>query len=367
MKSRYCLIIILLSVCAFRPAHVLAVSLKVLTINVWSGLDYIGTLKMGEYESASQRNVRFQSLVAQVKEISPDLIFVQEANPVASYAADLAAAFSMVEIHQVVNGGIKVGSVGIPTNLKEGLVILTRPGLSLQKMGAWKLSGSPGIHSDILSFHLEEAVLALVGKIKVGEGDFFLINVHLVAAPRMPEDMDSFRKSVLGKGKISGTGFNRALEEWREREERRTVEIEKLLGHLKLLPPDVPCIVAGDFNAEPDSLEMGVFLDRSGLTDLLAESENKKDPDTESFTWDVGRNENTSFSASLKDARGKARRGFGYVSAVAGRKSRRLDYIFLGKNLSGAEASRPRIVLKESIGGLKPSDHFGVLAEIDFP
>ncbi len=41
--------------------------LKVLDINVWSGLDYIGTLTMGEYESAAVREKRFQALVQQIK------------------------------------------------------------------------------------------------------------------------------------------------------------------------------------------------------------------------------------------------------------------------------------------------------------
>jgi hypothetical protein len=54
------------------------------------------------------------------------IVFVQEANPVAGYARRLADALGFTQIHQVVNGGIKVGSVGLPTNLKEGVAILAR-------------------------------------------------------------------------------------------------------------------------------------------------------------------------------------------------------------------------------------------------
>ena len=92
--------------------------LKVLTINAWSGLDYNGTLKMGEYESRKAREARFSSLVAQARQLSPDVIFVQEANPVGKYTSRLASSLSMNEIHQVVNAGFKVGSLGIPFNLK---------------------------------------------------------------------------------------------------------------------------------------------------------------------------------------------------------------------------------------------------------
>ena len=63
------------------------VTLRILTINVWSGVDYRGTLRFGEYESRARRELRFRSLVQQIEELSPDVIFVQEANTVARYAA----------------------------------------------------------------------------------------------------------------------------------------------------------------------------------------------------------------------------------------------------------------------------------------
>ena len=121
MKCSLRALLILFCLCATHPAVVNGEQLKVLTINVWSGLDYTGTIRVGEYESAETRRARFLSLVTQVKELSPDVIFVQEANPVARYAAKLASALSMDEIHQLVNGGIKIGGLGIPVNLDEGL------------------------------------------------------------------------------------------------------------------------------------------------------------------------------------------------------------------------------------------------------
>lgn len=88
--------------------------LRVLTVNVWSGLDYSGFFRMGEYETKRRREARFRSLLAQVERLSPDVILVQEANPVGRYTARLAAALSMDEVHQVVNGGLKVGPFGFP-------------------------------------------------------------------------------------------------------------------------------------------------------------------------------------------------------------------------------------------------------------
>lgn len=41
------------------PVLLVAESLKVVTINVWSGLDYLGNAKMGEYENREKREIRY--------------------------------------------------------------------------------------------------------------------------------------------------------------------------------------------------------------------------------------------------------------------------------------------------------------------
>ena len=48
--------------------------LKVLDINVWSGLDYSGYLSMGAYEPDSIRMKRYQALLHQIESLSPDVI-----------------------------------------------------------------------------------------------------------------------------------------------------------------------------------------------------------------------------------------------------------------------------------------------------
>ena len=66
-----------------------ATHLRFLTINVWSGLDYEGFFKYGEYESKLRRGQRFDLLLTQIRELDPDVIFLQEANPVGRYARPL--------------------------------------------------------------------------------------------------------------------------------------------------------------------------------------------------------------------------------------------------------------------------------------
>lgn len=338
--------------------------MKILTVNGWSGLDYNGLVKMGEYESSIQRKARFHSLVTQLRNLSPDVIFVQEANPAGSYAADLASALAMVEIHQIVNGGIKAGPLGIPINLKEGLVILAKPELELRKVDSWKLSGSKGIHSDILTLHFDEAVMALVGRINAGGHDFYLVNVHLVAAPKIPNNLTDFKKSVLAGGEMGDTAFDKALELWQRRQQRRMGEIETLLANLQRLPSGAPCVVGGDFNADPDSMEMKVFRDRSGFTEGLEVVEKDIIRNTGTFTWDPDSNENIAFSTRTTDARGLVRKSFDYLAAMACKQRRRLDYIFIGEDLLEVGIVNRQVVLKERVNGVQASDHFGVLVEV---
>jgi hypothetical protein len=100
IKRTALILLIFIFTVAFTIAPAGGDALKVLTINVWSGLDYIGIFKAGDYETPDRREARFRSLVAQAKELSPDVIFVQEANPVDRYAVKLASALGMDEVHQ---------------------------------------------------------------------------------------------------------------------------------------------------------------------------------------------------------------------------------------------------------------------------
>jgi endonuclease/exonuclease/phosphatase family metal-dependent hydrolase len=338
--------------------------LRILTVNVWTGLDYIGIFRMGEYEPRERRDARFLALVTQLKQLSLDVIFVQEANPLPQYASRLASALSMKEIHQVVNGGIKVGNLGIPANMKEGLVILAKPGLSLQKEAAWKLSGSAGIHTDHLNFQLNEAVMALVGKIDLAGQPIYLVNVHLVAAPEFPDDADELRETVLTNGEMEEAAFNDAIKVWRRRETRRGGEIENLLRHLEKLPPGIPVIVAGDFNAVPQSHEMDLFAKKGFFADVLDHRGTGLIQESETFTWDAELNRNTAFSTTQFDARGKGREGFDFLAARSIKSCCRLDYIYLNEDLSKTEIVDKGIVLTEQVNGVQVSDHFAVMAEI---
>jgi endonuclease/exonuclease/phosphatase family metal-dependent hydrolase len=320
-----------------------AAALRILTINVWSGLDYRGLLSCGEYESPLRREARFQLLVREIKALDPDLIFVQEANgrPVRPYCSRLARFLGYDEIHQICLAGMKLGYVGIPANLNEGNGILAKRSLDLEKLDEWKLGGSPGIYSDYFAFHWDETISALAGRIRVNGAPLYLVCVHLSAGA--PDEAGS---------------------------KRREKEIRRLVKQLRRLPESSPLIVAGDFNATPDSREMRLFAEESGCRDAFAARQTQA-----ISTWDPRGNENAALGAQPVDARGRKLDAQGTLEALSASYPSRLDYVLLRAPFQIEDVRDCRVVM-DSAGEWQEhtaaetlrthvSDHYGVLAEVD--
>lgn len=91
-----------------------AQTLRIATINVWSGLDYRGTLCMGEVESDSVRSERLSLLLEECRRVQPDLLFLQECNPVGVVGSIFSEGLGYDRIDQRANGGFKIGPLGLP-------------------------------------------------------------------------------------------------------------------------------------------------------------------------------------------------------------------------------------------------------------
>jgi endonuclease/exonuclease/phosphatase family metal-dependent hydrolase len=334
--------------------------LKILTINVWSGVDYIGNWRFGEYESAEQREERFNVLLEQIRTLDPDIVFIQEANFLDRYVERLAGALSFEQINQVVNAGIKFGSVGPPVNFKEGMAILARPSLRIEKSDAWKLSGSPGIHSSFLTLHLDESVLALVGKVYVNNTPLYLVNVHLHATPPRHPAIEDTLNGFREQGVIDDRTYDRLISRWQKGIDRRSREVKRLLTYLNKLPSGSPVIVAGDFNAIPESNEMILFKGRNHFIDTYEYGIKNRE-----FTWDPVNNPNILFSTRpLLDMYANAHADE-LLPTVGDLMQRRIDYIFLNSLFSGEDILYSAVVIDSSIGNVYASDHFGMFTEID--
>src|SRR3990172_5075262 len=98
--------------------------IRILTINVWTGLTYKGFLRIGEYPN--DPNKRYELLVREIRSLDPDIIAIQEANPLPYYAKRIATDLGYQVVYRAALGGIRLGPIGFPTNLREGGAILVK-------------------------------------------------------------------------------------------------------------------------------------------------------------------------------------------------------------------------------------------------
>ncbi len=290
-----------------------AETLRLVTINVWSGLTYEGVFKMGAYETAATRTARTELLKAELKGLDADVVACNEANKLPGYARLLADGLGDDYVYHIGLSGVRLGPIGIPVNLREGDVILAKKEWRLKSAGRRRLSGGPV--GNCCSFHLGDATQVIAGRIMVAGHPLYIFNTHWQSDPKDP------RTSLT--------------------EARKTIAFVNKVAH------DHPAVLLGDLNATADAPAVNL-LEQAGFIDACAAF----DP-APAATWDELLNTNIQMEFSSRPKR-----------QDAPRIRKRIDYIFLrGKEL---KVLRAGLVLDKPVAGLHPSDHFGVMVEVDF-
>ena len=337
MKKWFASLVGSLLISSMLPAQ----ALNVVTINVWSGLDYIGNLKMGEYESPEVREQRYQILITELKKLDPDVLALNEANKLPAYAHRIAHDLGMDEIHHVGVAGVRAGPIGLPVNLREGDVILAKPQFQLAFEGRLQLSGGPV--GNFFTFHTTDATQVIAGSIMVNGVKVFLFATHWHASPFLnPENLMLWRSDSV-QGVVTPRRFEANIREaeagqiWRDNESR------KMLAFVLNISGNSPIILMGDFNAMRGSPEIERFV-QAGFKDVFGELNT-----TEGFTWDDVLNTNIhTYQVPSNLSPERYRR-------------HRIDFIFANRHwkVLGSE-----VVLNQPVDGLMPSDHFGVSGKI---
>ena len=335
-------------------------TLKVLDINVWSGLTYKGTIKMGEYESERRREKRFSALLIQIRASNPDVILIQEANPVVKYASRLGDSLSYDEIHFICNAGIKFGPLGIPSNLSEGQVILARPELDLEEYDIWKHSGAIGINSDNLNIHFDESIYSLVGKIKIDDKPVLIVNTHLYSALPMDSNLISVIDNLHHDGRISDEVYEEAYDDLLDGYNRQKEEMKDLVERIKDLPVEMPVIVGGDFNSAADSKLMNSFEKSGRVVNTLSYVKNSN-----KHSWDAASNTNALLELKYDRMHSSSFNIHDSISAFYDTAPRTIDHIFVNNKFSPNDILRSDITMDSLINGVHASDHFGIMSEID--
>jgi endonuclease/exonuclease/phosphatase family metal-dependent hydrolase len=332
-------------------------TLKIMTINVWSGLDYIGTLKMGEYESKEVRESRYRALVAEIKTLDPDVIGVNEANLLPDYVERLAKDLGYDYIYHVGVSGLHVWRIGMPWNLKEGDALLARKGLGLKLAGRMQLSGGGFIRNN-LSFHTQDATQVLLGKIRVNSKDIYVAVTHWHAWP-----CDNARNRILlaelkMKWNYSADDYHAAVESL-EKDNRWRMDESRLMGGYlkKTIPSGAPLIVMGDFNSDIGWPELDAFIGNGYIDTYRAVNRDA------GYTWDPELNLN--FRKYYKQDLGrKFDTVYEHLIKITDAERRRIDYIFINDVMKKDSVLESKVCANKESGGVHPSDHFGVMSVV---
>ncbi len=336
-------------------------TLKIVDINVWSGLNYEGIWQMGEYESAEIREQRYQSLISQLKALDADIIGLHEANPLPDYADRIARDLGMTGIYHIGLSGIRIGALGLPLNLREGDVILAKPALQPEFAGRKQLSG--GFVGNTISFHTSDATQIIAMKITFQDRDFYIFATHWHASPPGSAEVLLQLRKLQSSGEYLREDHSDAVKKVREGVEWRMSEAKQTLAFIEEIAGDNAFILMGDFNAPPTSREIQL-LTALPMIDSYAELHSSE----YGYTWHPKQNEHFLRHYQPETGFDKSFSLYENLQRWAKQLPNRIDYIFLGPeklyNLGQLKLKSSRVVLDKPVNGIQASDHFGVFTEI---
>lgn len=280
--------------------------LKVATLNTWNGFNDHSTVMLDSLETRAERMARLDRQIAALRQIKPDLLFLQELNPLPFRAHWYAKKLSMRTEYVTCDSGVKMGW-GTPGHLNDGLAILFPADWQYQILGSRRLSGGFGFNpikisassQPFISFTLRSSRIAYAIRFfippekRIGqyEGRTSLVAAvtQLSSLPAQTPRNEKIIKNALDHGQLNKENVSEIHRSFRTAHARRLNEIDELATWLESLRrTDEPMILGGSFYCEPESPPYNALL-RRGWQDLWVEAGNSADLD-ESATWDAPRN-----------------------------------------------------------------------------
>lgn len=329
--------------------------LKVYLLNTWSGLTYQGLIKMKEYEASATRELRFSALIEDIKAHAPDLVLLGEANPMPAYGRRLSLALSMDFCWHMGVSGLRVGPLGLPSNLREGDLIAARHGLSLAYLKRRQLAW-PGFCENLLSCHFDNITQAVLARVTLPDGEtVYVCATHWTAHPSLSEET---QKQLPSLAREWGFEERDVIKTRKKLEKLQKIKLREAQNTLRFLreavPPEAPLILAGDFNSEPSWPELQLLL-QDGFCPVP-----RTDPDK--FTWDMEKNRNLK-TYYLPETKRRQRSLYHQLDAKDEETRRDIDHIFL-KNIPIKGCGAKLCACPKT--GVPPSDHFGLFARISW-
>ncbi|HEX8750205.1 MAG TPA: endonuclease/exonuclease/phosphatase family protein [Nitrospira sp.] len=351
---------------------------KFLTYNTLHGLEPSG-LTVKASESKEERQARLDLQFRELSVIQPDVMLLQEVNPLPDMANRYVAAMKGVDlqytaVHQVDACGVRLApGLAVVPGLNNGLAVLAKAPLQVRKVKGLKLSGGFGRCDDYAGFQTGELRYALLAEVENPETGRKLLTVSLHLHSGIERNAFFIQKinEAVDEGKVRREDFEGIVTALEKSQERRLDEIRVLLKEIEKLNTEgtyLGVLVGGDFNFEPDDPEYRE-LEGAGLKDTYAMAS----PETEIYTLDPQRNVIAGqglreVPSALRDAVKRLPESQqqkileGYQKGIS--QARRVDFLFLMRNPS----DRPKGCFRQELfghadaGSAGPgSDHYGVL------
>ncbi len=348
-------------------------SFTVVTWNAWHGLE-TGEFWVTPAESAEENAARLEHQVRQLAAAHPDLIFLQEVNPLPARADALVAGLkthgrSYTQVHQVDACGIRPseGRALIP-GLNNGLVVLAKETLRLRKLEGLRLSGDLGRCESTTGYQLEELRYALVAEITMPgtHARYLVVSLHLHSGLEAGGRFVSRLQALHARGQFPRYPWLQwAIDRARL---RRIGELDVLMRSLYARTREgtyAGILIGGDFNFEPDFPEYDeALMLRLQDTHTAAVREGElptADPQrNRRIHLDEGQALPMEFETELAPEPGQTRDVVRAAYREELQRPRRIDYLF-------SQAFLPDYCLRQDLfgealdaAGLPGSDHYGI-------
>jgi len=352
--------------------------IKLLTYNTLHGLEPSG-LTVKAAESRDVRQARLDLQFRQLSDIQPDVMLLQEMNPLPEMAERYVAAMKRAgldyrAVHQVDACGVRLApGLAVVPDLNNGLAVLAKAPLLLRKVEGLKLSGGLGRCDDYLGFQTGELRYALIAEVEnPNTGRKFLtVSLHLHSGIERNAFFIRKLQDAVHDGKARPEELNEIVSAMEQDQSRRLQEIRLLIKEIQRLYTAgnyFGVLVGGDFNFEPDDPEFRE-LESAGLKDTYAMAK----PETEVYSLDPQRNliagqglqeVPSALRAAMKRLPESQQQKIieGYRKGIS--EARRVDFLFLMRKPSDGHTGCFRQELfgrPETASSAPGSDHYGVL------
>lgn len=329
--------------------------LKIFTLNVWSGFRYNGLLKLEEYETPEERERRYEGLCSEIRSLDPDVIFLNEVNPMFKYAKRISKELGYDWIGHMGVAGVRAFGVGFPVNLREGDIILAKKELKLQYCSSRHLGGK-GYCGNYFSFHFDNLTQGVLGKITVDGKEVYLCCTHWIAAPKVSEENFEKLNELCKKWKFDKSEISAAKEKLLEINDVKLKEAQRLCSWLETeVKPETPLIVGGDFNAEADWNEL-VYLIEKGYRRLVPDDEGIR-------TWDPRFNTNLQ-KYYVDETKIKQKSLYHQLDAEDEMPERNIDHFFV-KGIEPGKDEICTVAATEKFRENSISDHHGLVCVVE--